>query len=270
MDYLKYLIYGLIQGITEFVPISSTAHLKILSLFFGLEDPGSSLSAIIQLGSVFAIFVYFKNEIFEFFQTNKRKSYKHFISNKFTNSIFIGTIPILFIGGFVKFFVPNFSNSFFRSNLLIALLSIIMSLFMFIADQSNANKFNLKNHSYFSSFIIGISQAFAIFPGVSRSGITISTALLIGWQRNDAAKYSFLLGIPSITLAAILELYYSFGDFKIISPFPLILGLLTAFLSSLISIHFLIRYINLRGLKLFIYYRLFFGIAIILNLFVSN
>ena len=145
-----------------------------------------------------------------------------------------------------------------------------MSLFMFIADQSNANKFNLKNHSYFSSFIIGISQAFAIFPGVSRSGITISTALLIGWHRNDAAKYSFLLGIPSITLAAILELYYSFGDFKIISPFPLILGLLTAFLSSLISIHFLIRYINLRGLKLFIYYRLFFGIAIILNLFVSN
>ena len=99
-----------------------------------------------------------------------------------------------------------------RSNVSIALVSILMSLFMYAADRSKKGSINLKNHNYSDSFLIGITQAFAIIPGFSRSGVTISTALISGWEREDAAKFSFLLGIPAISLAAIVELIYSFNE----------------------------------------------------------
>ena len=128
MELLKFIFYGIIQGLTEFIPVSSTAHLKIISLFFGMDDPGSSYSAIIQIGSVFAIFWYFRKSISNFKNTNSRKPSYSFLFNKLNKSIFIGTIPIVFIGGIIKLFVPGFSDSFLRSNLSIALVSILMSL----------------------------------------------------------------------------------------------------------------------------------------------
>ena len=137
---------------------------------------------------------------------------------------------------------------------------------MFIADSSKKGSINLKNHSYPNSFLIGLSQAFAIIPGVSRSGITISTALVSGWERGDAAKFSFLLGIPSISFAAIVEFVSNFNEFSSFSFYPLIVGLITTFLSSLIAIDFLIKYFSSNGLKIFIIYRVFFGVVILLNL----
>ena len=101
MEFLKYIFYGIIQGLTEFIPVSSTAHLKIISLIFGMDDPGSSVSAIIQIGSVFAIFWYFRKSIFNFNNTNSRKPRYSFLFNKLNKSIFIGTIPIVFIGGII-------------------------------------------------------------------------------------------------------------------------------------------------------------------------
>ena len=99
MDYLKFIFYGLIQGLTEFIPISSTAHLKVISYFFGIEDPGSSLSAIIQLGSVFAIIWYFRNDIVSFYNASSSNIYESVLSNKLFKSIVIGTLPIIFLGG---------------------------------------------------------------------------------------------------------------------------------------------------------------------------
>ena len=137
---------------------------------------------------------------------------------------------------------------------------------MYIAEISKKGSINLKNHNYSDSFLIGVSQAFAILPGISRSGITISTALVTGWERVDAAKFSFILGIPAISIAAIVEFISSFDEFSSFSFYPLILGLTTTFVSSLFAIDFLLKYFSSNGLKLFIIYRVVFGVLILLNL----
>ena len=266
MDFLKFIFYGIIQGLTEFIPVSSTAHLKIISLLFGINDPGSSLSAIIQIGSVFAIFWYFRKSIFNFKKTNSIKLRYSLLSSRLFKSIFIGTIPIVFIGGIIKLFVPGFSDSFLRSNLSIALVSLFMSIIMLFADISTNKLINLDNHKYLNSLYIGLAQAFAIFPGVSRSGATISMALLSGWNRKDAAKFSFLLGIPAISLASFVEFFSAVNQFSTFPFLPLFVGLITTFFSSLLAINFLIKYVSSNGLKIFIYYRLVFGILILLNL----
>ena len=141
-----------------------------------------------------------------------------------------------------------------------------MALIMLFADTASNKFINLQNHRYIDSLFIGIAQAFAIIPGVSRSGATISMALLTGWERKDSAKFSFLLGIPAISLAASVEFLSSINQFSTFPFLPLLLGLFTTFFSSLFAINFLIKYISSNGLKIFIYYRLAFGILILLNL----
>ena len=140
-----------------------------------------------------------------------------------------------------------------------------MAIYMYIADSYKNGSINLKNHNYINSLLIGLSQAFAIFPGVSRSGVTISTALVSGWERGDAAKF-FSLGIPAISIAAIFEFISSLNEFSSFSFFPLIVGLITTFVSSLLAIDFLLKYFSSNGMKLFILYRVVFGVLILLNL----
>ena len=266
MEYLKFILYGLIQGLTEFIPVSSTAHLKVISLFLGIDDPGPSLSATIQIGSVLALIWYFKKDLYNLRRENSKILFKYLLHERLFRSILIGTIPIILFGGTIKLFIPYFFDKFLRSNLSIAIISILMAIFMYIADSSKKGSINLKNHNYSDSFLIGLSQAFAIIPGVSRSGVTISTALLSGWERSNAAKFSFLLGIPAISLAAIVEFIFNFNEYRTLSFFPLIVGLTTAFVSSLFAIDFLLKYVSSNGLKLFIIYRVVFGIIIFLNL----
>ena len=266
MEYLRFVLYGLIQGLTEFIPVSSTAHLKVTSILFGIDDPGPSLSAIIQLGSIFALFWYFRDDIFLLKKTNTKEFPTYLINKRIRISIFIGTIPILFMGLFIRLFIPNFFNNFLRSNFSIGIVSLLMATLMIFADNSKTKFINITNHKYRDSFFIGIAQALAIIPGVSRSGATISIALLSGWERRDSAKFSFLLGIPSITLAAIFEFFFYFNKTSGFPLYPLIFGLITTFLSSLVAIDFFIKYLSNRGMKLFIYYRFIFGILILLNL----
>ena len=266
MEYLKFILYGLIQGLTEFIPVSSTAHLKVISLYFGIDDPGSSLSAIIQIGSVFALVWYFRNDIFKLRGQSSKEFFDYLFHERLLRSILIGTIPIILLGGTIKLFFSYFFDEVLRSNISIAIVSIIMAIFMYLADSSKKGFINLKNHNYSNSFFIGLSQAFAIFPGVSRSGITISTALITGWERRDAAKFSFLLGIPAISLAAIVEFISSFNQIFSLSFLPLIIGLTATFVSSLLAIDFLLKYLSSNGLKFFIIYRFIFGTVILLNL----
>ena len=266
MEYLKFILYGLIQGLTEFIPVSSTAHLKVISLFLDIDDPGPSLSAIIQLGSVFAIFWYFRTDILNFRAQSSKKLFGYLYNARLIKSILIGTIPIVLLGGSIKLFAPYFFYNVFRSNLSIALVSFLMAFFMYFADSSKRGSISIKNHNFLDGFLIGIFQAFAIFPGVSRSGITISFALISGWERADAAKFSFLLGIPAICLAAIVEFISSFNDFFSLGFLPLFVGLITTFWSSLFAIDFLLKYFSSNGLKIFIIYRIIFGVVILLNL----
>ena len=266
MEYLEFFLYGLIQGLTEFIPVSSTAHLKVISLLLGIDDPGSSLSAIIQLGSILALFWYFRNDFFKLRSQSTNNLLDYFLHQRLLRSILIGTIPIVLLGGSIKLFTPYFFEKILRSNLSIALVSFVMAIFMYMADISKKGSINLKNHNYLDSFLIGFSQAFAIIPGVSRSGVTISTALISGWERSDAAKFSFLLGIPAISIVAIVEFIYSFDEFYSFSFLPLIVGIITTFLSSLFAIDFLLKYFSSNGLKLFIIYRIAFSIVILMNL----
>ena len=265
MEYLAFIFYGLIQGLTEFIPVSSTAHLKIISLLIGIDDPGSSLSAILQFGSVLALIWYFRNDFLKL-RIQASKNIYYLLHKRLLRSILIGSIPIIFLGGIIKLLVPYFFEDILRSNLSIALISLLMAIFMYIADISKTGSKNLKDHNYSDSLLIGFSQAFAIVPGFSRSGITISTALISGWDRADAAKFSFLLGIPAIFLAAIVELISSYNDFVLLNFPPLMFGLFSTFLSSLLAIKYLLKYLPSNGLKLFIIYRVVFGIVILLNL----
>ena len=266
MEYLEFILYGIIQGFTEFIPVSSTAHLKVISFLLGLDDPGTSLSAIIQLGSVFALIWYFRSDFLNSRSQSSKKIFYYFLHKRLFKSILIGTFPIILLGGTIKLFVPNFFDNILRSNLSIAIVSFLMAIFMYIADSSKKGSIKLENHCYLNSLLIGISQAFAIFPGISRSGVTISTALVSGWRRSDAAKFSFLLGIPAISFAAIVESISSLNEYSSLSFFPLIVGLITTFLSSLFAIDFLLKYFSSNGLKLFIIYRVVFGTVILLTL----
>ena len=117
MEYLEFILYGLIQGFTEFIPVSSTAHLKVISLLLGIDDPGYSLSAIIQLGSVFAIIWYFRNDIFRLYYQSSIKFFDYFLHKRLLRSIFIATIPIILLGGTIKIFFPYFFDEIVRSNL---------------------------------------------------------------------------------------------------------------------------------------------------------
>jgi len=148
LDYLKFVLYGLIQGLTEFIPVSSSAHLKIISLFFGIDDPGISLSAIIQLGSVFALAWYFRNDIFNFRNQSSKKFFEYLLHERLIRSILIGTIPIVLLGGSIKIFIPSFFENVLRSNLSIALVSFLMAIVMYKADTSKKGSKNLKNHNF--------------------------------------------------------------------------------------------------------------------------
>jgi len=114
LEYLKFILYGLIQGLTEFLPVSSTGHLKVISLFLGIEDPGASLSATLQFGSVFAVVWYFRNDIFNFRSRNSKKFLKYLLHERLIKSILIGTIPIVLLGGSIKIFIPSFFENVLR------------------------------------------------------------------------------------------------------------------------------------------------------------
>ena len=232
----------------------------------GIDDPGASLSATIQLGSVLAIAWYFRNDIFNFRSQSSKNFLECLLHERLLRSILIGTIPIVLLGGFIRIFISSFFENVLRSNLSIALVSFLMAFFMYLADISRRGSINIKNHNYSSSLLIGFFQAFVIFPGVSRSGVTISSALISGWERGDAAKFSFLLGMPAISIAAIVEFISSFNDFFSLGFLPLFVALITTFLSSLLAMDFLLKYFSSNGLKIFIIYRVVFGVVILLNL----
>jgi len=223
------------------------------------------LVGTIQL-AVSAIAWYFRNDIFNFRSQSSKNFLEYLLHERLLRSILIGTIPIVLLGGSIKIFIPSFFENVLRSNLSIALVSFLMSFFMYLADSSKRGSINIKNHNYSDSILIGFFQAFAIFPGVSRSGVTISSSLISGWERGDAAKFSFLLGIPAISLAAIVEFISSFNEFFLLGFLPLLVGLITTFLSSLLAIDFLLKYLPSNGLRIFIVYRVIFGVVILLNL----
>ena len=263
----KSFLLGIIQGFTEFLPISSTAHLKVVPYFFGWNDPGVSFSASIQLGSAVAIIYYFRNQIrsiiYSFFSIyNHRKVFKD-DNTRLATYIFVASIPICIFGFLIKLYWPYYSDSNFRSLFSIAFTSILMGLFLALAEIYGKRIKLFNDIKVKDVILLGLSQSLAVFPGVSRSGITLTSALFSGIERKTAARLSFLIGIPAISISGLVELFTLFRTFSAIDILPTIIGIISSFFSSLFAIDLFLNFISKNNTFVFVYYRLAFGFFIL-------
>ena len=260
-------ILGLVQGLTEFLPISSTAHLKVVPVALGWGDPGVAFTAVIQLGSIAAVLWYFWRDLSQItigaFKAIRTSDYQ---SNDFRMAlgIILGTIPIIFFGLLIKLFIPDFDNSPLRSLGAIAIASIVMSLLLGIAERIGARQRNFQQLDVRDGILMGLAQTMALVPGVSRSGSTLTGGLFMGLERATAARFSFLLGIPAITLAGLVELKDVFKEgLGGAQVFPIVVGVISAAIFSYASIAWLLRFLQTQSTWVFIWYRLVFGVAIL-------
>ena len=203
------LVLGVLQGLTEFLPISSTAHLKVVPVLLGWGDPGVAVTAVIQLGSIAAVLAYFRSDLAEVIRGVGRAC-RHGQwgdpSARMGVAIALGTLPIVFAGLALKLWVPDYDNSPLRSMASIAVVSIVMALLLALAELVGSRRRELVDVQPRDGVWVGLAQALALVPGVSRSGSTLTAALFDSWQRPAAARFSFLLGIPAITLAGLVSL----------------------------------------------------------------
>jgi undecaprenyl-diphosphatase len=250
---IQAFILGIVQGITEFLPISSTAHLIIVTKVFGWKELGSKdFVDAIQFGSVIAILWYFWAVISSLvkgaitaFKTKDWESEEW----KIVVGIAVGTIPALTIGFLLKDVIPE-------SSLIIAIMSIIMAILLGLAEKIGSRKRGFATLEIRDGILVGLGQTLALVPGVSRSGSTLTTGLFLGLEREAAAKFSFLLGFPTLTIAT---LYKSLKIFKMFQS-----GELPDNIVSYLSIAFLIKYLQTKNTLVFVWYRLAFGISILL------
>ena len=266
----KSFFLGIIQGFTEFLPISSTAHLKVVPYLFGWNDLGVSFSASIQLGSAVAIIYYFRNQISliinSFFSSfNTSKGFNDENSRLFLY-IFVASIPILFFGLLIKLYWPNYSDSNLRGLFSIAITSIVMALLLALSEIYGKRNKLFVDINLNDVIKLGLAQSLALFPGVSRSGITLTSALFSGIERKTAARLSFLVGIPAVSISGLVELFSLFRVLSVIDIIPIIIGIISSFFSSIFAIDLFLKFLSKNNTLVFVYYRLAFGIFILTTL----
>lgn len=260
-------ILGVVQGLTEFLPISSTAHLKVVPVLAGWGDPGVSVTAVIQLGSIAAVIGFFREDLKQVMGA----SWQAWRSGQWTTpearlgqAILWGTLPILVAGLGIKLFVPNFDESPLRSLTSIGVVSIVMGLLLGLAERWGSRRRVLSDVVVRDGWLVGVAQTLALIPGVSRSGSTLTAALFDGWKRSEAARFSFLLGIPAISLAGLVELKDAFSAPATGGALPLLVGIVSSALVSWLAIAWLLRFLQNHSTWWFVGYRVFFGLGVIL------
>lgn len=266
----KSFFLGIIQGFTEFLPISSTAHLKVVPYLFGWNDLGVSFSASIQLGSAVAIIYYFRNQISliinSFFSSfNPSEGFKDENSRLFLY-IFVASIPILVFGLLIKLYWPNYSDSNLRGLFSIAITSIVMALLLALSEIYGKRNKLFVDINLNDVIKLGLAQSLALFPGVSRSGITLTSALFSGIERKTAARLSFLVGIPAVSISGLVELFSLFRVLSVIDIIPIIIGIISSFFSSIFAIDLFLKFLSKNNTFVFVYYRLAFGVFILTTL----
>lgn len=267
MNVFQAAVLGFVQGMTEFIPISSTAHLKVVPVALGWGDPGVAFTAVIQLGSIAAVLWYFWRDLSQLSKgvvSAIGKSDYQSQDFRIALGIGLGTIPIVFFGLLIKIFVPDYDNSPLRSLPAIAIASIVMAILLGVAERIGSRKRDFDRLDMQDGIWMGLAQAMAIVPGVSRSGSTITAGLFMGLERATAARFSFLLGIPAITIAGLVEFVGVLKDGMGSAGFiPLIVGLISSGVFSYLAIAWLIRFLQSRSTLIFILYRLIFGVGIL-------
>jgi len=254
MNIFHAIVLGVVQGITEFLPISSTAHLLVFTKVFNWQTLGQKYFVdAIQFGSVIAVLIYFWQDLRQIVGGSwaawrakdwQREEWKILVG------ILVGTIPALGFGYLFKDVIPE-------SALVIASASIVMALLLGLAEKIGSRQRGLDVLEIRDGILVGLGQALALVPGVSRSGATLTTSLFLGLERQTAARFSFLLGLPTLAIATLYQSRKAFGDLSLL--LPLLAGTASAFLFSYLAIAWLLRYLQRQSTWVFVWYRLAFG-----------
>ena len=259
MSWLEAIVLGIVQGITEFLPISSTAHLRITPELFGWGDPGAAFSAVIQLGTVAAVIIYFAKDVLRlagaFFESIAHRAPFESSDSRLAWFVVLGTIPVGIAG---LLFKKSIETS-LRSLYVIAGAMIILALVLFAAERLASHRRSLDQMTLADGILIGVCQAFALIPGSSRSGTTLTGGLAVGLKREDAARYSFLLSIPATTAAGLFELRHFVRASAGEAAGPLILGTLVSFGAGILAIAGLLRFLRTHTTTVFVVYRIVLG-----------
>jgi len=276
LSFIEAIILGIVQGITEFLPISSTGHLTLAGKFMGLiseENPEhwTSFIAVIQLGTMLSIFVYFWKDLLniltEFLQNNLQNRVKY--SEQSTNSklgwmIILGTIPIVVIGLLFKDLIEGALT---KNLYVISGSLIVLAIILAIAEKTAKFKKNIENVTILDSVLIGLAQAVALIPGSSRSGTTITGGLFLGLKRDVAARFSFLLSVPAILASGMLQLIESLKYINYDLTVNLIVATIVSAVSGYLAIDFLLKFLKKNTTFVFIYYRIALGVLILVLLY---
>ena len=260
MEIYQALILGIVQGLTELLPISSSAHLTIIPWIFNWNIP-EAFDVALHFGTLLAIVLYFFKDWMELI----KGGYKYVVKKEKTVQgrmfwyIVLATIP----GGIVGYLLDHFLNGVLNRPIIIAIALIVMGIILYVVDKNAKSTVKYEEMTLKQTFLIGVSQALAFIPGVSRSGITITTARAMGVTREAAAKYTFLLSTPIVFAATVLK----FKDFVFNLPF--IVGVVSSFIVGLLVIKFLLKYLQKGSFKAFAIYRVIAGIVIILITFIK-
>ena len=254
MEVLQILILSTIQGLTEFLPISSSAHLIISSSILGQKTQSITVDIFAHGGSLFAVIIYFRAEL-----ANALKDYKFSSSDSFLNKLFLGSFPILIIG----FFFREFISENLRTLDIIAISTIFFGILLWIADRTTKDQSSNESISLKHAFFIGLAQCLALIPGTSRSAITIICALFLSYSRTIASKFAFMLAIPTlgiILLSEVISLGFSSLE---INWLDVLLVLTFSFLSSYLCIGIFLKLIERIGFTPFVIYRVLLGIFLL-------
>ncbi len=278
MSLIEAIILGIIQGITEFLPISSTGHLTLAGKFMGLisdknPEHWTSFIAVIQLGTMLSILIYFWSDLWkillDFLDNNFKKRLKY--SEQSTNSrlgwmIIAGTIPIVIIG---LLFKDVIEGALTKNLYVISGSLIVLAIILAVAEKTAKFKKDIEDITLFDSFMIGIAQAVALIPGSSRSGTTITGGLFLGLKRDVAARFSFLLSVPAILASGVLQLYEALKFIDANLTTNLIVATVFSAISGYLAIDFLIKFLKKNSTFVFIFYRIVLGILILTLLYLN-
>ncbi|KQX06979.1 MULTISPECIES: undecaprenyl-diphosphate phosphatase [unclassified Leifsonia] len=277
MDLINAIILGLVQGLTEFLPISSSAHLLIVGQFLGTgADPGARFTAITQIGTELAVIIFFWRDIVriiaQWAKSLVGKAPRNDPDARMGWLIIIGSIPIVVLG----LLFQDQIETVLRNLWITAIMLIVFGILLGIADAVGAKRRRLKDLTYPHGILYGFAQALALIPGVSRSGGTITMGLFLGYERKAAARYAFLLAIPAVLGSGFYQVYKSVADPcleaatnctpEVFGPFETLAATVVAFAVGLVVIAFFMSYISRRSFLPFVIYRLVLGVALMIML----
>ncbi len=264
IDWFHGAVLGLIQGLTEFLPVSSSAHLRVFSALLGWDDPGAAFTAVTQLGTESAVLIYFRRDIASIVKTWTLSLFRPALRSEQDARmgwfVIIGTLPIGILGAAFQHTIENS----LRDLRVIGTTLIVFGLILAVADRTRAVRHArpISDLTLPHAIGYGFAQALALIPGVSRSGGTISAGLLLGYSREAAARYSFLLAIPAVLASGLLELF-KIGEGPAPAWGPTILATLIAFVVGYAAVAWFLKYISSHSFTPFVVYRVLLGVLII-------